>query len=286
MTLRDNIKDRILILDGAMGTMIQGYNLTEMDFRGNLELLQMLNYQGNNDMLNLTRPDIIEDIHRRYLKAGADIISTNTFSAQRISQADYHMEDFSYDIALQGAKLARKCADEYSTTNKPRFVAGSIGPTNKTCSMSPDVSDPAKRDLTYDTLFNAYSEQVEAMIKGGIDAILIETIFDTLNAKVAIDASLSEMRKVGIDLPIMLSVTITDLSGRTLSGQTLEAFLASISSYPIFSVGLNCSFGAEQMRPYIKELASKASYYISIYPDAGLPNSMGEYDIIFSHRIR
>lgn len=278
MTLRDNIKERILILDGAMGTMIQGYKLTEMDFRGNLELLQMLNYQGNNDMLNLTRPDIIEDIHRRYLKAGADIISTNTFSAQRISQADYHMEDFSYDIALQGAKLARKCADEYSTTNKPRFVAGSIGPTNKTCSMSPDVSDPAKRDLTYDTLFNAYSEQVEAMIKGGIDAILIETIFDTLNAKVAIDASLSEMRKVGIDLPIMLSVTITDLSGRTLSGQTLEAFLASISSYPIFSVGLNCSFGAEQMRPYIKELASKAPYYISIYPNAGLPNSMGEYD--------
>lgn len=278
MTIRDSIKERILILDGAMGTMIQGYKLTEMDFRGNLELLQMLNYQGNNDMLNLTRPDIIEDIHRRYLKAGANIISTNTFSAQRISQADYHMEDFSYDIALQGAKLARKCADEYSTTNKPRFVAGSIGPTNKTCSMSPDVSDPAKRDLTYDTLFNAYSEQVEAMIKGGIDAILIETIFDTLNAKVAIDASLSEMRKVGIDLPIMLSVTITDLSGRTLSGQTLEAFLASISSYPIFSVGLNCSFGAEQMRPYIKELASKAPYYISIYPNAGLPNSMGEYD--------
>ena len=278
MTIRDSIKERILILDGAMGTMIQGYNLTEMDFRGNLELLQMLNYQGNNDMLNLTRPDIIEDIHRRYLKAGADIISTNTFSAQRISQADYHMEDFSYDIALQGAKLARKCADEYSTTNKPRFVAGSIGPTNKTCSMSPDVSDPAKRDLTYDTLFHAYSEQVEAMIKGGIDAILIETIFDTLNAKVAIDASLSEMRKVGIDLPIMLSVTITDLSGRTLSGQTLEAFLASTSSYPIFSVGLNCSFGAEQMRPYIKELASKAPYYISIYPNAGLPNSMGEYD--------
>lgn len=278
MTIRDSIKERILILDGAMGTMIQGYKLTEMDFRGNLELLQMLNYQGNNDMLNLTRPDIIEDIHRRYLKAGADIISTNTFSAQRISQADYHMEDFSYDIALQGARLARKCADEYSTTNKPRFVAGSIGPTNKTCSMSPDVSDPAKRDLTYDSLFNAYSEQVEAMIKGGIDAILIETIFDTLNAKVAIDASLSEMRKVGIDLPIMLSVTITDLSGRTLSGQTLEAFLASISSYPIFSVGLNCSFGAEQMRPYIKELASKAPYYISIYPNAGLPNSMGEYD--------
>ena len=278
MKLRDNIKDRILILDGAMGTMIQGYNLTEKDFRGNLELLQMLNYQGNNDMLNLSRPDIIEDIHRRYLEVGADIISTNTFSAQRISQADYHMESFSRDIAYAGAKLARKCADEYSTADKPRFVAGSIGPTNKTCSMSPDVSDPAKRDLTYDALFDAYSEQVAAMIEGGIDAVLIETIFDTLNAKVAIDASLSEMKKAGIDLPIMLSVTITDLSGRTLSGQTLDAFLASVSSYPIFSVGLNCSFGAEQMRPYLKELAAKAPYYISIYPNAGLPNSMGEYD--------
>ena len=278
MKLRDNIKDRILILDGAMGTMIQGYNLTEKDFRGNLELLQMLNYQGNNDMLNLSRPDIIEDIHRRYLEVGADIISTNTFSAQRISQADYHMESFSRDIAYAGAKLARKCADEYSTADKPRFVAGSIGPTNKTCSMSPDVSDPAKRDLTYDALFNAYSEQVAAMIEGGIDAVLIETIFDTLNAKVAIDASLSEMKKVGVDLPIMLSVTITDLSGRTLSGQTLDAFLASVSSYPIFSVGLNCSFGAEQMRPYLKELAAKAPYYISIHPNAGLPNSMGEYD--------
>ena len=278
MKLRDNIKDRILILDGAMGTMIQGYGLTEKDFRGNLELLQMLNYQGNNDMLNLSRPDIIEDIHRRYLEVGADIISTNTFSAQRVSQADYHMESFSRDIAYAGAKLARKCADEYSTADKPRYVAGSIGPTNKTCSMSPDVSDPAKRDLTYDALFNAYSEQVAAMIEGGIDAVLIETIFDTLNAKVAIDASLSEMKKAGVDLPIMLSVTITDLSGRTLSGQTLDAFLASVSSYPIFSVGLNCSFGAEQMRPYLKELAAKAPYYISIHPNAGLPNSMGEYD--------
>ena len=278
MKLRDNIKDRILILDGAMGTMIQGYNLTEKDFRGNLELLKMLNYQGNNDMLNLSRPDIIEDIHRRYLEVGADIISTNTFSAQRVSQADYHMESFSRDIAYTGAKLARKCADEYSTADKPRYVAGSIGPTNKTCSMSPDVSDPAKRDLTYDALFDAYSEQVAAMIEGGIDAVLIETIFDTLNAKVAIDASLSEMKKAGVDLPIMLSVTITDLSGRTLSGQTLDAFLASISSYPIFSVGLNCSFGAEQMRPYLKELAAKAPYYISIHPNAGLPNSMGEYD--------
>ena len=278
MSIRDSIKERILILDGAMGTMIQGYNLTEKDFRGRLELLQMLNYQGNNDMLNLTRPDVIEDIHRRYLKAGADIITTNTFSSQRVSQADYHLESSARDMALEGAKIARKCADEFSTADKPRFVAGSIGPTNKTCSMSPDVSDPAKRDLTYDSLFESYSEQVAAMIEGGIDVILIETIFDTLNAKVAVDASISEMCKAGVDLPVMLSVTITDLSGRTLSGQTLDAFLASVSSYPIFSIGLNCSFGAEQMRPYLKELSIKAPYYISIYPNAGLPNSMGLYD--------
>lgn len=278
MSIRDSIKERILILDGAMGTMIQGYNLTEKDFRGRLELLQMLNYQGNNDMLNLTRPDVIEDIHRRYLKAGADIITTNTFSSQRVSQADYHLESSARDMALEGAKIARKCANEFSTADKPRFVAGSIGPTNKTCSMSPDVSDPAKRDLTYDSLFESYSEQVAAMIEGGIDVILIETIFDTLNAKVAVDASISEMCKAGVDLPVMLSVTITDLSGRTLSGQTLDAFLASVSSYPIFSIGLNCSFGAEQMRPYLKELSAKAPYYISIYPNAGLPNSMGLYD--------
>ena len=278
MSIRDSIKERILILDGAMGTMIQGYNLTEKDFRGRLELLQMLNYQGNNDMLNLTRPDVIEDIHRRYLMAGADIITTNTFSSQRVSQADYHLESSARDMALEGAKIARKCADEFSTVDKPRFVAGSIGPTNKTCSMSPDVSDPAKRDLTYDSLFESYSEQVAAMIEGGIDVILIETIFDTLNAKVAVDASISEMCKAGVDLPVMLSVTITDLSGRTLSGQTLDAFLASVSSYPIFSIGLNCSFGAEQMRPYLKELSIKAPYYISIYPNAGLPNSMGLYD--------
>ena len=278
MSIRDSIKERILILDGAMGTMIQGYNLTEKDFRGRLELLQMLNYQGNNDMLNLTRPDVIEDIHRRYLKAGADIITTNTFSSQRVSQADYHLESSARDMALEGAKIARKCANEFSTADKPRFVAGSIGPTNKTCSMSPDVSDPAKRDLTYDSLFESYSEQVAAMIEGGIDVILIETIFDTLNAKVAVDASISEMCKAGVDLPVMLSVTITDLSGRTLSGQTLDAFLASVSSYPIFSIGLNCSFGAEQIRPYLKELSAKAPYYISIYPNAGLPNSMGLYD--------
>ena len=183
MSIRDSIKERILILDGAMGTMIQGYNLTEKDFRGRLELLQMLNYQGNNDMLNLTRPDVIEDIHRRYLKAGADIITTNTFSSQRVSQADYHLESSARDMALEGAKIARKCADEFSTADKPRFVAGSIGPTNKTCSMSPDVSDPAKRDLTYDSLFESYSEQVAAMIEGGIDVILIETILIHLMLK-------------------------------------------------------------------------------------------------------
>lgn len=276
--IQDIVKERILLLDGALGTMIQAYNLTEEDFRGELPLLKMLNYKGNNDMLNLTRPDLIEEIHEKYLKAGADIIETNTFSAQRISQADYHMEGYARDIALAGAKLARACADRYSTPERPRFVAGSIGPTNKTCSMSPDVNDPGKRELTYDELFDAYSEQVAAMIEGGIDAILIETIFDSLNAKIAVDASVSTMRKAGVELPIMLSITISDLAGRTLSGQTLDAFLASVSTYPIFSVGLNCSFGASQMLPYLKELASKAPYYISIYPNAGLPNSMGEYD--------
>ncbi len=278
MKLKDIIQERILVLDGAMGTMIQGYHLTEKDFRGNLDLLHMLTYQGNNDMLDLSCPDIIEDIHRRYLSAGADIIETNTFSAQRVSQGDYHMEGLARDMAFEGAKLARRCADIFSTPEKPRFVAGSIGPTNKTCSMSPEVSDPSKRNLTYDDLFTAYCEQIGAMIEGGIDAVLIETIFDTLNAKVAIDASIHEMRKTGVDLPIMLSVTISDLAGRTLSGQTLDAFLASVSSYPIFSIGLNCSFGALQMRPYLKELAAKSPYYVSVYPNAGLPNSMGLYD--------
>lgn len=241
MGIKDVIKERILLLDGAFGTMIQAYNLTEEDFRGSLPLLQMLNYKGNNDMLNLTKPDVVCEIHEKYLAAGADIIETNTFSAQRISQADYHMESYAREIALAGAKLARACADKYSTPEKPRFVAGSVGPTNKTCSMSPDVNDPGKRDLTYDELFDAYTEQMLAMIEGGVDAILIETIFDTLNAKVAIDAAVSAMSKAGRELPIMLSVTISDLAGRTLSGQTLKAFLASISTFPIFSVGLNCS---------------------------------------------
>ena len=260
-----------------MGTMIQSYNLTEEDFRGRFHLFRG-QMKGNNDVLNLTRPDIILDIHRRYLRAGADIIETNTFSSQRISEADYGMASEAREIALAGAHLARQAADEFSTPEKPRFVAGSIGPTNKTCSMSPDVSNPALRDLTYSQLFDAYVEQMDALIEGGVDALLIETIFDSLNAKCAIDAAMTAMRQRGVELPIMLSVTVSDLAGRTLSGQTLDAFLASVSTYPIFSIGLNCSFGARQMKPFLKELAHRAPYYITCYPNAGLPNSLGLYD--------
>ena len=255
------ISQRILILDGAMGTMIQQYGL-----------------RGNNDAFNLTHPEIIEDIHCKYLEAGADIISTNTFSSQRISQADYDMQDQAYQMALQGARLARRCADEFSTPQKPRFVAGSIGPTNKTCSMSPDVSSPAFREVTFRQLYEAYTEQVSALLEGGADLLLIETIFDTLNAKAAICAATDVMKERGTQRPIMLSLTISDAAGRTLSGQTLEAFLASVSSYNIFSVGLNCSFGADQMLPYLRQLAHTAPYYISAYPNAGLPNSLGLYD--------
>ena len=277
-TLREVIKDRIIILDGAMGTMIQQYGLEEDDFRGyryrNAEGMM----KGNNDMLNLTRPDVIEDIHAKYLMAGADIITTNTFSSQRVSQADYGLETSAREMALEGARIARKAADRYSTEEKPRFVAGSVGPTNKTCSMSPDVSNPAARELDYATLYEDYMEQIEALEEGGADAVLIETVFDTLNAKAAIDATMEVERRTGRDLPIMLSITVSDLAGRTLSGQTLDAVLASVSSYPIFSIGLNCSFGADQMKPFIKELAHHAPYYISAYPNAGLPNSLGGYD--------
>ena len=287
--LHDIIKERILILDGAMGTMIQTYGLTEEDFRGQMVNGQramvngqwsMVNVQmkGNNDVLCLTRPDVITDIHRRYLQAGADIITTNTFSSQRISQADYHLEDVAREMALAGARLARQVADEYSTADRPRFVAGSMGPTNKTLSMSPDVTDPALREMTYDELWQAYSEEADALMEGGVDALLIETIFDTLNAKCAIDAALDVMNRRGKELPLMLSVTVSDLAGRTLSGQTLEAFLASISSYPVFSVGLNCSFGATQMRPFLRTLAKLSPYYITAYPNAGLPNALGLYD--------
>ena len=276
--LDDIIKERILILDGAMGTKIQTYGLTEEDFRGDRFTHLKGQLKGNNDVLSITRPDVISDIHRQYLEAGADIIATNTFSSQRISQADYCLQNQAYEIALAGARLARTIADQFSTEEKPRFVAGSVGPTNKTCSMSPDVSDPAARDLTYDELLIAYQEQMDALMEGGVDAFLIETIFDTLNAKVAIDAAMQVMSKRQHEIPIMLSVTVSDLAGRTLSGQTLDAFLASISSYPIFSLGLNCSFGATQMKPFLKELARRAPYYISCYPNAGLPNSLGLYD--------
>ena len=278
MDIRDIVKERILILDGAMGTMIQKYGLTEEDFRGSRFADTTTQMKGNNDMLNITCQHVIEDIHRKYLEAGADIISTNTFSSQRISQADYKLEDYSREMAFEGARIARRMADRYSTEEKPRFVAGSVGPTNKTCSMSPDVSNPAKRDLTYDQLFDAYTEQMEGLMEGGADIILIETIFDTLNAKVAIDAAITAMGKLGKELPIMLSVTVSDLAGRTLSGQTLDAFMASVASYPIFSIGLNCSFGARQMKPFIAELARKAPWYVSAHPNAGLPNLMGLYD--------
>ena len=260
--LNEIIRERILILDGAMGTMVGA----------------VMGKVGNTDELNLSRPEVIEDIHRRYLEAGADIITTNTFSSQRISQADYHLEERAREMALEGARIARRTADEYSTTDKPRFVAGSIGPTNKTLSMSPDVSNPAVREMTYDELLFAYKEQVDGLMEGGVDALLIETIFDSLNAKCAIDAAVQVMRQRDSQLPIMVSVTISDLAGRTLSGQTLDAFLASISTYPVFSVGLNCSFGATQMKPYLRQLARKAPWYISCHPNAGLPNALGLYD--------
>lgn len=277
-TLNEVVKDRIMILDGAMGTMIQQYALTEEDFRGYRYRKTPGLMKGNNDMLNITRPDVVSDIHRKYLEAGADIITTNTFSSQRISQADYHLEEAAREMALAGARLARKAADEFATDERPRFVAGSVGPTNKTCSMSPDVSNPAAREIDYLTLYDVYLEQIEALVEGGVDIILIETVFDTLNAKAAIDATMEAERRSGKTLPIMLSITVSDLAGRTLSGQTLEAVLASVSSYPLFSIGLNCSFGAPQMKPFLKELARKSPYYISAYPNAGLPNSMGEYD--------
>ena len=278
MTLKELIKQRILILDGAMGTEIQGFQLQERDFRGERFRQVKGMMSGNNDMLNLTRPGVVREIHRRYLEAGADLITTNTFSSQRISQADYHLEDFAREMAFEGARIARSMADEFSTEEHPRWVCGSVGPTNKTCSMSSDVSNPAARELTYDQLFAAYHEQIEALVEGGVDVLLIETIFDTLNAKVAIDAARQVMTEKGHELPLMLSVTVSDLAGRTLSGQTLQAFLASISSYDVFSVGLNCSFGAAQMKPFLKELAQHAPYYISAYPNAGLPNELGQYD--------
>ncbi len=274
------VKERILILDGAMGTMIQRYGLGEEDFRGERFSSVTGMMKGNNDILCLTRPDVVSDIHRRYLEAGADIIETNSFNAQRISLKDYHIEECSREINLAAARIARACCDEYTKANpsKPRFVAGSVGPTNKSCSLSADMNNPAVRELTFDALVEAYVEQMTALIEGGVDALLIETIFDTLNAKAAIYAATESMRLTKTELPLMLSVTVADVSGRTLSGQTLEAFLASVAHAPVFSVGLNCSFGARRLKPFLRKLATRSPYYISAYPNAGLPNSMGEYD--------
>jgi 5-methyltetrahydrofolate--homocysteine methyltransferase len=279
-TIASLLPQRILILDGAMGTMIQQYNLEEADFRGERFADVPGQLKGNNDLLCLTRPDVISDIHRKYLEAGADIIETNSFSSTTVSMADYHVEAYVSEMNLAAARLARTIADEYTrrTPSKPRFVAGSVGPTNKTCSMSPDVNNPAYRALSFDTLADAYEQQMEALLKGGVDALLIETIFDTLNAKAAIVAAERAMAATGINVPIMLSVTISDIAGRTLSGQTLDAFLASVQHANILSVGLNCSFGARQLKPFLEQLAKKAPYYISAYPNAGLPNSLGKYD--------
>ncbi|MCD8167174.1 MAG: methionine synthase [Bacteroides sp.] len=274
------VKERVLILDGAMGTMMQQYDLREEDFRGDRFADIPGQMKGNNDLLCLTRPDVVQDIHRKYLEAGADMIETNTFSSTTISMEDYHVEAYVREINLAAVRLAREVADEYTAKDpsKPRFVVGSIGPTNKTCSMSPDVNDPAMRAVTFDEMAASYQEQMEALLDGGVDALLIETIFDTLNAKAAIFAAQEAMRVKGTEVPLMLSVTVSDAGGRTLSGQTLDAFLASIEHAPVFSVGLNCSFGARQMKPFLQSLAARAPYYISVYPNAGLPNSLGEYD--------
>ena len=279
-TIQQLIRERILVLDGAMGTMIQQYNLSEADFRGERFKDIPGQLKGNNDLLCLTRPEVIEDIHRKYLVAGADIIETNSFNATSVSMADYHVQAYCREINLAAARLARRIADEFTALNpeKPRFVAGSVGPTNKTCSMSPDVNNPAFRALTFDELQAAYCEQMEALLEGGVDALLIETIFDTLNAKAAIRAAELSMEKTGRKVPLMLSVTVSDIAGRTLSGQTLDAFLASVEHADLFSVGLNCSFGARQLKPFLEQLASRAPYYISAYPNAGLPNSLGQYD--------
>lgn len=279
-TICDILKHRILILDGAMGTMIQRYKLTEEDFRGERFNDSVILLKGNNDLLSLTRPDIIEAIHRQYLEAGADIIETNSFNANSISMEDYDMVHLVREINVEAAKIARKAADNYTAKNsaKPRFVAGSIGPTNKTASMSPRVEDPMFRAITFDDLRLAYREQIEGLIDGGVDLLLIETIFDTLNAKAALFAADEVRKEKGIDVPIMISVTLSDKGGRTLSGQTIGAFLASVSHIDFLSIGLNCSFGASDMKPFLKELARLAPTYISAYPNAGLPNQFGEYD--------
>ena len=278
--IESEIKKRILILDGAMGTMLQEYNFSEEDFRGERFKNYPTSLKGNNDLLSLTQPKAIADIHAKYFDAGADIVETNTFSGTTIAMADYNMEDLVYELNYESAKIAKSVADKFTANdpNKPRFVAGSIGPTNKTASLSPDVNRPEYRAITFNELRIAYKQQVEALIDGGVDVLLVETIFDTLNAKAALFAIEEVKEEREIDIPIMVSGTITDASGRTLSGQTVEAFLTSISHVPLLSVGFNCALGAEQLQPYLQRLSNETQFYTSAHPNAGLPNAFGEYD--------
>ena len=274
------LSERILILDGAMGTMLQRYKFEEEDYRGERFKDWEHPVKGNNDLLSLTQPQAIEEVHRKYLEAGADIIETNTFSGTTIAMADYHMEDLVYELNYESAKIARKVCDEFTAKNlkKPRFVAGSIGPTNKTASLSPDVNDPGYRAITFDELRIAYKQQAEALLDGGSDILLVETIFDTLNAKAALFAIDEIQEEREIKIPIMVSGTITDASGRTLSGQTAEAFLITISHLNLLSVGFNSALGASQLTPYLETLAHNTQFYVSAYPNAGLPNAFGKYD--------
>ena len=278
--IQEAIKNRILVLDGAMGTMLQRHNFSEEDFRGERFKEFPYSLKGNNDLLSITQPEAIREVHKLYFEAGADIVETNTFSGTTIGMADYHLEDLVYELNFESAKIAREVADEFTAKNpeKPRFVAGSIGPTNRTASMSPDVNDPGFRAVTFDDLRIAYKQQVEALLDGGVDLLLVETIFDTLNAKAALFAIEEVKDERKIDIPIMVSGTITDASGRTLSGQTVEAFLISISHIPLLSVGFNCALGADQLKPYLKTLAQNTSLNISAHPNAGLPNAFGQYD--------
>ena len=280
ISIEDLLKERVLVLDGAMGTMIQRHTLEEEDFRGERFKDHHKPLKGNNDLLSITRPDIIKDIHEQYFQAGADIVETNTFSGTTIAQADYDLQEAVYDINYQSAKIAKEAALAFTQKepNKPRFVAGSMGPTNRTASLSPDVNDPGYRAVTFDDLVIAYKEQVIALIEGGVDILLVETVFDTLNAKAALFAIEEAFDEKELRLPIMVSGTITDASGRTLSGQTTEAFLISVSHMPIMSIGLNCALGAEQLRPYLETLSKKAPFHTSAHPNAGLPNEFGEYD--------
>ena len=278
--LKDAVQNRILILDGAMGTMIQRYKLDEEAYRGERYKEWGQDLKGNNDLLSLTQPQIIREIHEAFLEAGADLIESNTFNSTSISQADYGLEKIAYELNLESARLARAAADAWSekTPDKPRFVAGAVGPTNRTASVSPDVNNPGFRNVTFDELVEAYSEQTRGLIEGGADTILIETIFDTLNAKAAGFAVRQVFEEVGTELPLMISGTITDLSGRNLSGQTTEAFWYSMRHLNPFSIGMNCSFGAEQLRPAVSDLAEEAEALVTAYPNAGLPNELGEYD--------